>query len=173
MVQKLLYFCQGGSLAWDGRPLFPDTIEAWRDGPVCRDVYRSGGTLGDMSALGTAELTTIEAVLGFYGQKPRWWLVDLTHREEPWRAARGDISPRAHSDAPIAVDALERWFRSYGVTSKVFPAEFREAMELLADMSEDEMTPLDQETFVDAEPFTRWLATGEGEPWENSSGSAQ
>ena len=33
-LQKLLYYCQAGSLAWLDRPLFPDRIEAWTNGPV-------------------------------------------------------------------------------------------------------------------------------------------
>ena len=34
-LQKLVYFCQGYSLALYGRPLFPEPIEAWTHGPVC------------------------------------------------------------------------------------------------------------------------------------------
>jgi hypothetical protein len=35
-LQKLLYYCQGWSLAWTGEPLFPEDFEAWASGPVCR-----------------------------------------------------------------------------------------------------------------------------------------
>lgn len=46
-LQKLVYYCQGWHLAWDGEPLFDERIEAWASGPVVpalhaalRGVYR-------------------------------------------------------------------------------------------------------------------------------------
>ena len=39
-LQKLLYYCQGWSLALLGRPLFRQPIEAWMNGPVVKDVYQ-------------------------------------------------------------------------------------------------------------------------------------
>jgi uncharacterized phage-associated protein len=38
-LQKLLYYCQGWHLAWDGEPLFGEEFEAWLSGPVCRELY--------------------------------------------------------------------------------------------------------------------------------------
>ncbi len=33
-LQKLVYYAQVWSMVWDGRPLFTEPVEAWRDGPV-------------------------------------------------------------------------------------------------------------------------------------------
>ncbi len=38
-LQKLLYYAQGFNVAWYGRPLFLQPIEAWVHGPVVRDLY--------------------------------------------------------------------------------------------------------------------------------------
>ncbi|HJZ56058.1 MAG TPA: type II toxin-antitoxin system antitoxin SocA domain-containing protein, partial [Gemmataceae bacterium] len=38
-LYKLLYYVQGWTLAWYGRPMFADRIEAWREGPVPPDLY--------------------------------------------------------------------------------------------------------------------------------------
>ena len=38
-LQKLLYYCQAWHLVWADRPLFPERIEAWANGPVVREVY--------------------------------------------------------------------------------------------------------------------------------------
>ena len=38
-LQKLLYFAQAKHLKVAGEPLFSDDIEAWKYGPVVRDVY--------------------------------------------------------------------------------------------------------------------------------------
>mgnify|MGYP002861256523 CR=1 FL=1 len=39
-LQKLLYYCQGYSLALTGKPAFPEVIEAWKYGPVVESVYQ-------------------------------------------------------------------------------------------------------------------------------------
>lgn len=38
-LQRLLYFSHAWHLAWDGRPLFPDRIEAWANGPIIPALY--------------------------------------------------------------------------------------------------------------------------------------
>ncbi len=38
-LQKLLYFCQGFTLAMTGKPLFSEAIVAWEHGPVVREVW--------------------------------------------------------------------------------------------------------------------------------------
>ncbi len=169
-VQKLLYYCQAWSLAWDGEPLFPEGFEAWRDGPVCRAIWDNPNTVGGNYARLTQEQrATVEAVLGFYGQKESWWLVDLSHREAPWIDARGDVAPSAYTSTPISNEAMLNFYRAYGVSAKQFTPEFRETMELLAAMPEEVLRSEEPEKFVDAEPFLNWLDTGEGDPWEKSS----
>lgn len=39
-LQKVLYYVQTKSLIETGNPVFEDDFEAWRSGPVIRDVYR-------------------------------------------------------------------------------------------------------------------------------------
>ena len=38
-LQKLIYYCQAWSLAWDGDPMFPEEFEAWASGPVVPTLY--------------------------------------------------------------------------------------------------------------------------------------
>ena len=38
-MQKLLYYAQGHFLATYKKPLFDDKIEAWKYGPVVKEVY--------------------------------------------------------------------------------------------------------------------------------------
>ena len=38
-LQKLCYYAQAWSLAWDEEPLFPHEFEAWVNGPVCRELF--------------------------------------------------------------------------------------------------------------------------------------
>jgi uncharacterized phage-associated protein len=85
-LQKLAYYCQAWSLAWDGTPLFEDRIQAWKLGPVV-PALRFREDSADPSALGPAERATVDAVISFYGKHPGYTLIDMTHDEEPWASA--------------------------------------------------------------------------------------
>lgn len=119
-LQKLVYYSQAWSLVWDERPLFPERIEAWANGPVCPDLYsahrgqfrvESIGR-GDLARLTGDEIETIDAVLDYYGDKPAQWLSDLTHAEAPWRDARGGLRPGASCCAEITHEAMAEYYES-------------------------------------------------------------
>lgn len=97
-LQKLCYYSQAWHLVWEERPLFDSPIQAWANGPVVVDLYRShrgqlvlgeGGIKGGDSAnLTSDERGSIDGVLDFYGGMHAHQLSELTHREAPWRDAR-------------------------------------------------------------------------------------
>jgi uncharacterized phage-associated protein len=96
-LQKLVYYCQAWSLVWDERPLFAEPIEAWVNGPVVRQLYEAhrgkfavvaSDIDGDPSRLSTEQIETINSVVDYYGKRSSQYLIDLTHREEPWKKAR-------------------------------------------------------------------------------------
>ena len=39
-LQKLCYYSQAWSLAWTDKPLFDEDFHAWRNGPVCVELFR-------------------------------------------------------------------------------------------------------------------------------------
>jgi uncharacterized phage-associated protein len=98
-LQKLVYYAQAWSLAWTGRPLFPEPVEAWERGPVVRTLWEAhrGQFLveclpqGDPTQLDAAARDIIDAVLSHYGHLSPDALSELTHQEAPWREtfARG------------------------------------------------------------------------------------
>ena len=88
-LQKLVYYSQAWSLAWDGAPLFHDKIEAWRHGPVCRSIYKRTDT-ADATALTPQERATVDAVLTYYGTMPGATLSQMSHEEKPWADVWGD-----------------------------------------------------------------------------------
>src|SRR5437764_14498245 len=87
-LEKLLYYCQGWSLALLGRPLFRQPLEAWAKGPVVRDVYemfrasRDGITpeqAGTPAAtLSATEAALVEMVWREYACLPPGRLVQMT-----------------------------------------------------------------------------------------------
>ena len=95
-LQKLVYYSQAWHAVWDEQCLFESDIEAWANGPVSPELYevhrgqfRVTTVGGNPKNLEADELSTIDAVIKFYGDKDAQYLSDLTHAEAPWRLARG------------------------------------------------------------------------------------
>jgi len=118
-LQKLLYYSQGWSLAWDGVPLFDDRIEAWANGPVVPSVFRNHkgrfvvtdwSAFGDAKTLTKSEQETVDVVLRHYGKSTGQALADLTHTERPWLEARAS-TPLGHSSkAEVKKDTMQDFF---------------------------------------------------------------
>jgi uncharacterized phage-associated protein len=123
-LEKLCYYSQAWHLVWDEEPLFPEPIQAWANGPVApalyarhRLEYMVDDVGGDPAALTQEQAETVDMVLEFYGPKTGAELSDLTHREAPWRDARGDISPGARSQALITHASMAEYYESLLGTS--------------------------------------------------------
>ncbi|MER0105378.1 Panacea domain-containing protein [Corynebacterium sp. KPL2895] len=92
-LYKLCYFSQGWHLAWTGRPLFQAEFQAWRHGPVSRELhiqtwqvagdenpwpvpYVPGGQSDNLS---TYEREVVDSIIAFYGGVESTRLSDLSH----------------------------------------------------------------------------------------------
>ena len=119
-LQKLVYYSQAWSVVWDERPLFGETIEAWANGPVVRDLYEvhrgsfevAEWPRGDARRLTSGERATVDTVLDFYGGRSAQWLSDLTHREQPWLAARRGLPDGERGSREITLSSLEEYYGS-------------------------------------------------------------
>lgn len=116
-LQKLVYYCQAWSLAWNDEPLFDERIEAWIHGPVVPELYqvhsgRSAATTvgGRPTALSARARTTISEVLRYYGDKSALALRRLTHDERPWRSARGELPDDVPSRATITHRSMATFY---------------------------------------------------------------
>ncbi|MCK5798882.1 MAG: DUF4065 domain-containing protein [Deltaproteobacteria bacterium] len=111
-LQKLVYYSYAWHLVWEGEKLFEDRIEAWANGPVVPSLYKlhrgqfkvsslpegiPDHVVGDPSAL-----TSVDAVLNHYGDKSPFYLSELTHSEDPWKAARQGLNPGERGSVPIS-----------------------------------------------------------------------
>lgn len=93
-LQKLVYYSQVWSIVWDDDRLFPEPIEAWKNGPVVRSLweatrgrFRVSGVAGSHAQAVNGSAETVGKVLDQYGDKDAQWLSDLTHLEQPWKTA--------------------------------------------------------------------------------------
>jgi uncharacterized phage-associated protein len=119
-LQKLLYYCQAWYIVWSrGEPLFPEAIEAWANGPVVPEVWRSNRYQylveqidgGQAEALDKRASEAVDAVMGAYGNLEPQALVELTHTEIPWKAARGDLSDGQRGSGVISPQAMLDFYR--------------------------------------------------------------
>jgi len=120
-LQKLVYYSQAWSLVWDEKPLFPERIEAWANGPVVPDLYQAqrgafavSETMidGDSKKLNKDERETIDAVLKTYGGKSSQWLSELTHLEDPWKNAREGLQMGDRGNKEISLAAMAEYYGS-------------------------------------------------------------
>jgi uncharacterized phage-associated protein len=120
-LQKLVYYAQAWSLVWDDRPLFPEAIEAWANGPVCPALYKKhqghflvgkGMVGGDPSRIDNDGIETIDAILKHYGSRSSQWLIDLTHQEAPWKNARVGLGPGDRGTRRITHAAMSEYYGS-------------------------------------------------------------
>lgn len=120
-LQKLLYYCQAWSLVWDDEPLFDNDFEAWVNGPVCRELFdkhrhKFRVTHGDFNEFisgcdfSNRQIETMDAVLDFYGDKEPHFLIELTHKEDPWKLARGNCDDTEYCDTTISKDSMVRYY---------------------------------------------------------------
>lgn len=99
-LQKLCYYSQAWTLAWDNKELFSEEFLRWDNGPVCRELFNIHQGLfmvksdiidedllsGDWSV---ERQENIDKVLEDYGRYPGSDLSEMTHRELPWK-----VTPR-------------------------------------------------------------------------------
>lgn len=117
-LEKLVYYSQAWHLAWHQRPLFPETIEAWVQGPVVRHLYDQHRhvyqvrewTSGNRSRLSDEEMRTVQWVVGRYGSFTAETLSRMTHKDSPWRVARGALPDTARSHEPISHDSMASFY---------------------------------------------------------------
>lgn len=118
-LQKLVYYSKAWHLVWDNKPLFPERIEAWANGPVSPQLYgqhrrkmivKPGEIDGDSGTLSADERESVDAVLQFYGAMKAYELSDLTHNERPWLDARGNTPSGGYSNAVITDEAMYEYY---------------------------------------------------------------
>jgi uncharacterized phage-associated protein len=118
-LQKLCYYSQAWSLAWNEVPLFEEDFQAWANGPVCPNLFNFHRNKFSMNStefpewyiannLNDSQKETVDEVLKFYGSKTAHWLSELTHQELPWKDARirAKAMPGEPSDEVITKQSM-------------------------------------------------------------------
>ncbi len=120
-LQKLCYYAQAWSLAWNEVPIFNEDFEAWANGPVCTKMFavhkgkfvlNQGffDAYGQSSNLTDEQKNVIQIVIDYYGDWEPQELSDLTHREDPWKNARRGVPMGAACDIIIEKDSMQQYY---------------------------------------------------------------
>jgi uncharacterized phage-associated protein len=121
-LQKLLYYVQAWHLAVTDEPLFLEQIKAWKDGPVVPQVWHARkeqetrrAVEQDVAHINLDRMTMdlIDLVVGSYGSMSGEELSALTHVEQPWIDARGDLPEGASGDEPVSQHAMATYYRAH------------------------------------------------------------
>jgi uncharacterized phage-associated protein len=128
-LQKLLYYIQSWHLVMFDKPLFEEDFKAWVHGPVLTSVWTDLKDHSKLNAevsikpqfraatiarvekrLRKEQIELIDDVLEEYGTKSGYHLECLTHSEDPWKDARGDLPPDAKSSTKISKTAMRKFY---------------------------------------------------------------
>lgn len=131
-LQKLLYFVQITFLRRFGVPCFNEPLVHWRHGPVVESVYQKYKAYGaenitekeltyfsfrfdietmlfsteqkvyDENIFKPDHLNTIKYVVDEYKEVSPWDMVELTHKEEPWK--------NTNRNEEITIDMIRRYY---------------------------------------------------------------
>ena len=119
-LQKLVYYAQAWFLALFARPLFNDSFEAWKHGPVVRKLYFHYKEFGfnplpkvdvlTKTVFTAEELSLLEMVNSVYCKYDARFLERMSHAEKPWIDARGGCGDGDICDNIIPENEIHDYF---------------------------------------------------------------
>lgn len=119
-LQKLIYYAQAWSLALPerGYPLFDEEMQAWAHGPVAESVFHEFKGAGwdalpapeEVPAIREADEAHLREIISVFGEFSAKHLERMTHSEDPWLYARGDLPPEARSNAIIPKEHMAAYY---------------------------------------------------------------
>ena len=97
-LQKMLYFVQAEFLVEKGETCFSEKIQAWNFGPVVPEVYQQYKVYGaanipsrrrlvDRTIISEADKKIIDDMVDECAKYSASELVEITHRQKPWKQA--------------------------------------------------------------------------------------
>lgn len=120
---KLCYYSQAWHYTWTGKQLIGEEVQAWCKGPVFPKLFAlhvgkftvsaEDFKFADSNKLNADAKDSIDIVLEYYGNMSAEEIVELTHKEDPWKNARGDLPDDAESKAIITLESMKEYYRKH------------------------------------------------------------
>jgi len=121
-LQKLVYYAQAWSLVFRNKVLFDEPIEAWVNGPVVPALWREYKEYERETILEPSlpspnfspdEEEVLSEVWKTYGDLSAGKLYRLTHSEQPWINARGNLAPSEKSQEHIFLEDMKSYYSNF------------------------------------------------------------
>jgi uncharacterized phage-associated protein len=124
-VQKLAYYAEAWHLAIHGKPLTNSEFQAWIHGPVSRELYdRFKGSKSLYSSVDEHDLRPdfnpdglsedvkrhLDDVLEAYGPFSGSQMEEMSHREDPWLAAREGYRTSERCEVTISPEHMRTYY---------------------------------------------------------------
>lgn len=122
-LQKLLYYCQAWHLAIFDEELFEEEIQAWAHGPVIPSQYNRFSYIFRNDNITPSKVNIekitfenkntenlLNEVYSIYNEHSASYLEDLTHSENPWIDARGDLKEWERSNNIITKESMKEFY---------------------------------------------------------------
>ena len=125
-LQKLVYYAQAFYLAKYGKELFEEDFQAWIHGPVLPELYNDYSKFR-YNPIQVPDLDNVETIIEKAGKKITKHLNDvcknyfdfsayklehMTHDEDPWKIARGNLSPNIPSKEIISKSSMKEYYKN-------------------------------------------------------------
>ena len=105
-LHKLMYFAQRESFVQTDMPLFKEQFEAWKYGPVLREI-RAHYKMYDFIDYNNEDLAPImDKVFYEYSHTMSWSLSMISHGEEAWKKARRGIPDGENGSQKIRTEDI-------------------------------------------------------------------
>jgi len=131
-LQKLMFYAQAWHLAFFEEKLINDEFQAWVHGPVLPDSWRTYRDFGwkpiikdDLNQdfidnfctniVEPEQCELLNDVVEEYFGLTAFQLEKLTHSEDPWIIARGDLAPDEPSENVISDDSMIDYYQQFVV----------------------------------------------------------
>lgn len=108
-LHKLLYLTQRESLAIMDEPLFKESFEGWKFGPVCREVrgdYSNDGMVVETRPISAESAYIVKNIIEQYGSIESWKLSELTHKEVSWKNSRKGLAPEENGTNILSLEDI-------------------------------------------------------------------
>ncbi|OGP82869.1 MAG: hypothetical protein A2Z08_06965 [Deltaproteobacteria bacterium RBG_16_54_11] len=149
-LQKLIYYCQGWFLGLHREPLFYDSLEAWKRGPVQSKLYKRFKTyqyhpIDEDPACPNFDDSRVKPLVDYildkYGCYTAIELEKKTHQEPPWLDARQGLKPTDESTNIISNAVMEDFFKKEAQREET---DEKQAMMILGELSFEEALPAER-----------------------------
>jgi uncharacterized phage-associated protein len=119
-LQKLLFYAQAWHLALKDSELFSEDFQAWVHGPVLLSQYHRFKEYkwhSIAAEISKPELDPdltgfLDEIVDIFGSETAVALEIMTHKEPPWREARGDLPPHEPCNSYISKQTMTEYYRS-------------------------------------------------------------